>query len=236
MSALPGSLKDTPRLDRWLAFPPGRVRLCVGKVEVGQGIGTALAQIAADELDVSPARIDVVAGDTELAPDEGTTSSSLSMEMSGSAVRQAGAEVRALLLAEAARRLNCSPTDLSVDDGAVLRAGEASGQTWWTLAPLVSLAREATGTAVPKATTALCVVGKDLPRRDLPAKIFGGGFLHDLLPPGVLHARVLRQPSPGAVLVASGRGSRGAPRRRGFPGRQFCRRARRGRDGGQRRT
>jgi CO/xanthine dehydrogenase Mo-binding subunit len=201
VTTLPASLRDTPRLDRWLAFPPGCVRLSVGKVELGQGIATALAQIAADELDVAPGRIDVRAGDTDATPDEGVTSSSLSIEVSGGAVRQASAEVRALLLAEAARRLNCAPADLTVEDGALLRGGEATGQDWWTLAPHVPLARDATGAATPKPTETLRVVGRDVPRVDLPAKMFGGGFVHDLLPAGVLHARVLRQPSPGAVLA-----------------------------------
>ena len=201
MTALPGSLRDNPRLDQWLTFPDGRVRLSVGKVEIGQGIATAVAQIAADELDVAVGRVDVVCGDTDVIPDEGVTSSSLSVEMSGSAVRQASAEVRALLLAEAARRLNCAPDDLTVADGEVLRDGAASGQTWWTLAPLVPLAVEASGAARPKPADSLRVVGRDVPRLDLPGRLFGGGFIHDLLPPGVLHARVLRQPSLGAVLA-----------------------------------
>jgi len=201
VSALPGSLRDTPRLDRWLAFPVGRVQLSIGKVELGQGITTAVAQIAAEELDVELSRVDVIIGDTDAIPDEGVTASSLSVEMSGSAVRQASAEVRALLLAEAARRLNCAATDFTVEDGALLRDDAATGQTWWTLAANVSLARDAGGTVPYKPGPALRVVGQDVPRSDLPARLFGGGFLHDLLPPGVLHARVLRQPGFGAVLV-----------------------------------
>jgi nicotinate dehydrogenase subunit B len=202
VSALTGSLGATPRLDRWLALPPGRVRLSVGKVELGQGIATALVQIAAEELDVAPDRIDLVTGDTDRVPDEGMTSSSLSIEVCGAAVRQVCAEARALLLAEAARRLNCAPADLTIEDGALHRGEEPTGQTWWTLAPEVSLARDATGAAAAKPAGAWRVVGHDLPRRDLPARLFGGGFIHDDLPEGVLHARVLRQPSPGARLAA----------------------------------
>ncbi len=77
MTELPGSLRDTPRLDRWLALPPGPVRLSVGKVELGQGIATAVTQIAAEELDVAPDRVDLVTGDADAVPDEGSTSSSL---------------------------------------------------------------------------------------------------------------------------------------------------------------
>ena len=87
MSDLPKSLADNPRLDRWLRFDAGRVQVSVGKVEIGQGISTALAQIAAEELDVSLARLAWRAGDTALAPDEGSTSSSLSIEIGGAALR-----------------------------------------------------------------------------------------------------------------------------------------------------
>ena len=123
---LPLSIQNNRRMEKWIRFEADRtVRLAVGKVELGQGNVTALAQIAADELDVDLARISVLSGDTEDAPDEGQTTSSQSIEVSGRSVRLVSAELRARILDRLARRLNCSPAELSVDDG-VFRRGEAS--------------------------------------------------------------------------------------------------------------
>jgi CO/xanthine dehydrogenase Mo-binding subunit len=200
---MPKSLIDNPRLDRWLAFgPDGRVRLAVGKVELGQGIMTALAQIAAEELDVELKRLDIVAGDTDAAPDEGMTTGSMSIEMSGASVRIVCAETRALFVSEAARRLNCAPAEISVRDGSMLRGGEPTGQDYWTLSPSVPLARDLTGAATAKPPAQHRVVGTALPRLDLPAKIFGAGFIQDLDFPRMLHARMLRQPRPDATLAS----------------------------------
>ena len=119
---LPLSVTNNRRLDKWVRFDPDRrVQLAVGKVEIGQGVLTALSQIAAEELDVGFDRISILAGDTEAAPDEGSTSSSQSIEMSGSSVRLIMAEVRARVLDRLARRLNCSPEDLRVEDGEFMR-------------------------------------------------------------------------------------------------------------------
>ena len=93
-------------LDAWLRIAPnGTVTIFTGKIELGQGIGTALSQIAADELDVDLARIDVVSGDTARTPNEGQTAGSLSVEQSGTALRFACAEARDLLLTAAAAKL-----------------------------------------------------------------------------------------------------------------------------------
>ncbi|MCC6719869.1 MAG: xanthine dehydrogenase family protein molybdopterin-binding subunit [Acetobacteraceae bacterium] len=202
MTALPKSLEDNRRLDRWLGFAAGRVQVSVGKVEIGQGIATALAQIAAEELDVSLARLDWRAGDTQLAPDEGSTSSSLSIEVGGASLRLVCAEARALFLAEAARLLNASPDELDIADGAILRDGAETGHDYWSLAARVELARDATGAVPPKPRAAHRIVGTSTPRRDLPEKLAGRGFVHDMVLPGMRHARVLRQPRPGATLVS----------------------------------
>ena len=143
MTDLPKSLADNPRLDRWLRFAEGRVHVSVGKVEIGQGISTALAQIAAEELDISLDRLAWRAGDTQLAPDEGSTSSSLSIEVGGASLRLVCAETRALFLAEAARLLNAAAEELEVEDGAILHAGTPTGHDYWSLAPRVSLAHAA---------------------------------------------------------------------------------------------
>ena len=202
-TTLPISVVNNPRLDRWIRFDPDRsVHLAVGKVEIGQGVLTALVQIAAEELDVAVERIRVLSGDTDAAPDEGSTSSSLSIEVSGASVRLVSAEVRARVLERLAQRLNCSPDDLSVEDGTFLRAGEPTGHDYWSFAPEVDLAREATGTAPRKPRAAYRVVGRTVPRLDLPAKILGAAFIQDLAPPGLLHARMLRQPARGARLAS----------------------------------
>ena len=200
---LPLSVVNNPRPDRWLRFDTDRtVHLSVGKVEIGQGVLTALVQIAAEELDVPPSAIRVLSGDTDRAPDEGSTSSSLSIEVSGASVRLISAEVRARFLDRLAQRLNCAPAELSVADGAFLRAGTATGQDYWNFAPEIDLTQPATGRAPRKPPAAYRVVGRALPRIDLPAKISGGAFIHDLAFPGMLHARMLRQPGRGAQLAA----------------------------------
>jgi CO/xanthine dehydrogenase Mo-binding subunit len=200
--ALPTSLVENPRLDRWIRFLPDRtVRIATGKVEIGQGVVTALGQIAADELDVPLDRVVVLSGDTAEGPDEMYTTSSLSIEMSGGSIRLVCAEVRAKALDRAALRLNCSPDDLKVIDGQFLQNGAESGQDYWTVAGEIDFSEAPTGSAKTKPLAAYTVVGRSVPRLDLPAKVTGAAFLHDVLPEGVLHARMLRQPNPGATLA-----------------------------------
>ena len=106
---LPQSLDSNPRLDRCVKFEDDTtVRVASGKVEIGQGIVTALAQIAAEELDLPLARVHLLSGSTEHGPDELYTSSSLSVMVSGASIRLVCAEVRALLTEQAALRLSAS--------------------------------------------------------------------------------------------------------------------------------
>src|SRR3954462_10665795 len=96
---MPLSIQNNRRMDKWVRFQPDRtVRLAVGKVEIGQGVLIALTQIAAEELDVSIDRFTLISGDTADAPDEGSTSSSQSIEMSGRSVRLVTAELRARII------------------------------------------------------------------------------------------------------------------------------------------
>ncbi len=199
---IPPSLQANPNLDQWFGFPaPGRVAVAFGKVEYGQGIMTALAQIAADELDIAFDRVEVVGAATGAVPDEGLTVGSMSIESSGASVRAAAAEVRALFLAEAAARLSCSADDLDIADGLVTRDGAPTGLDYWSLALAVPLSRPATGRARWKTPGRHRIVGSSQRRLDLPAKVFGGGFVPDMPTVGVLHARVLRQPGPRARLA-----------------------------------
>ncbi len=201
---LPGPLADNPSLDRWVSFPsPGQVGIFTGRVELGQGVLTAMAQIAADELDVAMARIVIRSGDTELTPNEGYTAGSQSIQFGGVAMRQACADVRALFLDQAAKIIGCAPDELSVRDGAILRKGAAIGQDYWTLAGAVNLAVKATGSGPRKPAADMTVIGGSSERLDLPDKIFGNAiFIHDMRLPGMVHARVVRQPNRGATIDA----------------------------------
>ena len=173
-----------------------------GKVEIGQGIVTALAQIAADELDVDYKRIRIVSGDTARTPNEGVTAGSLSIQDSGSALRFACAEAREMLFQAAATRLGVRTAALSVEDGSIANpAGQKA--TYWELAGADMLKREATAQARPKASNELKLVGKDIARRDIPGKVTGGeAYVQDMRLPGMLFGRVVRPPSPRARLLS----------------------------------
>ena len=200
---LPLSIQNNRRMEKWIRFEPDRtVRLAVGKVELGQGNVTALAQIAADELDVDLARISVLSGDTNDAPDEGQTTGSQSIEVSGRSVRLVSAELRARVLERLALRLNCSPAELSVEDGVFRRGDAPTGHDYWNFSSTEDFSRDIEGTASPKPHSAYRYVGKPVPRRDLPGKIAGAGFVHDMVRPDMLHARILRQPCRGAQLAS----------------------------------
>jgi len=203
MSALPANLKANPRLSRWIRLrPEGIVEISPGKVEIGQGILTALAQIAADELDVGLERIRMVPTNTAASPNEGMTSGSLSVSDSGMAVRQACAEARAILVAAAARRMGAEAATLAVSDGIVRGPGNLS-VSYFDMAGDGLLDRDATGDATPKAAGQRRFAGQPAPRLDLADKIFGvPRLVHDLTQPGMLHGRVLRPPSPRAKLLA----------------------------------
>jgi len=201
MAALSNSLKDNPRIDRWIRFLENRtVRIGTGKVELGQGVLTALSQIAAEELDLRVDQISVMSGNSLEGPGEGYTASSWSIEHSGSAIRLVAAEVRARALMQAALRLNASPDELTVVEGAFFKNGLASGLDYWSIAAELDLTLEASGDFLPKLPSSYLLVGTSVPRIDLPGKLKGTGFIQDMSLPGMLHARTLRQPGRGATL------------------------------------
>src|SRR5215472_1531660 len=201
---LPPLLAANPRLDQWVRFPSsGRIQVSTGRVEIGQGVLTAMLQIAAEELDVSPQRILLQSGDTDLTPNEGYTAGSQSIQFGGVALRLACAEVRALFLDQTAAKFGYSRAELSVRDGTILHRGEATGHDYWSLALAVDLSHHATGGWPTKEVADYRVVGQHAPRIDLAQKIFGGlAFVHDMLIDGIVHARVVRQPSRGATIKA----------------------------------
>jgi CO/xanthine dehydrogenase Mo-binding subunit len=204
VTGLPGNLQTNPRLSRWLRFrADGVVEVFSGKVEIGQGILTAIAQIVAEELDIDLARVRMVPASTAASPNEGVTSGSYSVEHSGAALRYACAEARAIFLAAAAQRLGVAASSLSVhDDGTIVGPGNLR-TSYWELGGAGLLDRDATAKVAPKPASARKVAGTAAGRIDIPDKVFGRPrFVHDLTLPGALHGRVLRPPSPGATLTA----------------------------------
>jgi CO/xanthine dehydrogenase Mo-binding subunit len=195
-----GSLEKNPRLSQWLRLErDGSVSVFSGKVEIGQGIVTALAQIAAEELGISPARVRMIAADTSLSPDEGVTSGSLSIQDSGSALRRACAHARALLLARAAERLGVSVDDLQVEDGIARAAGQSTN--FWDCTDEALFDRDVGEDVPTKSPREYRIVGKDAPRSDLPDKIAGlPRFIQDMALPRMLHGRVVRPPHAFAGL------------------------------------
>ena len=192
---LPGGLQNNRRLDAWIRInADGGATVFTGKVELGQGVLTALAQIAAEELDLPLSRIEMVSGDTGRTPDEGHTSGSVSIESSGTALRMAAAEVHSILLDLAANRLGTSPSDLTVASG-VIAAPDGRKIGYGELVAALDLKREATAKVRPKAASNYKVVGQAVQRLDIPAKVTGGAaYVQDLRLPGMVHGRAVRLP------------------------------------------
>lgn len=199
---LPGSLSDSPFLDSWIRIGSDEsITVFTGKAELGQGIRTALAQIAAEQLRVEFSRIELVTADTARTPDEGYTAGSQSMQHSGTAILHAAAYLRQMMIGFAAEALGVSANDLKVQEGVVVSsAGDkrsygqlVSGRSLHVTVP------DQTGFFDPENYT---VMGQSLPRVDIPAKLTGQqSYVHDLKLDGMVHARVVRPAKPGARLA-----------------------------------
>jgi nicotinate dehydrogenase subunit B len=204
--ALPPSIQQTPSLDAWIRVDEREtITIFSGKVEIGQGIKTALAQIAAEELDVSLARIRVVTADTERAPDEGVTAGSMSVQTSGAALRFAAAEARHHLLTLAFEELEAQTTAdaLQVSDGTVTDPATGRQTTYWRLVGGKRFGYQIVGLGRPKAPEAYQIVGRPATRLDLRPKVLGAAsFVQDLTLPGMVHGRVIRPPAYAAHLVS----------------------------------
>jgi CO/xanthine dehydrogenase Mo-binding subunit len=196
------SLTANPRLREWLDFSvDGVVTIRPGKVEYGQGVWTALAQIAAEELDVGLDQVQVAGVSTSSSPNEGVTSGSRSIQDCGGALRQVCAQVRAAFLAESAGKLGTDPAGLAVWRGTVRSAAGPAGLSYWSLDEAALLDRAAQVTAAAKPEAEWSVAGRSAPRIDLPDKATGRPrFLHDQVLPGMLFGRVIRPPAPAATL------------------------------------
>jgi nicotinate dehydrogenase subunit B len=198
---LPGSLKRAPMLDAWIRIEAdGAITVFTGKCEIGQGIRTALIQVAAEELEVDPHALRLVTADTARTANEGFTSGSNSMKDSATALRNAAAQVREILIGVAAERLGTAADQLHAQSGAVVGPGNrrivygdlvAGNVLHVTAQPVSKL----------KNPDTLKVIGQSMPRIDIPGKVTGAvSYVHDLRLPGMVHARVVRPPSYDARL------------------------------------
>lgn len=199
---LPGSLKSAPYLDAWIQLDAdGNATVFTGKAELGQGIRTALAQVAAEELDLPIAQVTLVTVDTAKTPDEGLTAGSHSMQDSGTAVRNAAANVRMLLLQHAAASLELTVDQLETHGDGTIRAADGRSVAYRDIAAVLSLRIKAVANAPLRRTKDFRTMGVNIPRLDIPAKTTGGqAFIQDMRLPGMLHARVIRGPSEGTRL------------------------------------
>jgi CO/xanthine dehydrogenase Mo-binding subunit len=198
---LPGSLRRYPQLDSWIRIDArGAITVFTGKCELGQGIKTALLQVAAEELVVVPEAIHLITADTAFTPNEGYTSGSHSMQDSGSAIRNAAAQARSLLTDAAAARLGVPRERLKAQDGAIVADdGRRLGFGALVGKDVLHVAAEPRSNLIEVSRYRL--IGRNVQRVDIPAKVSGGAaFVQDLRLPGMLHARLVRPPSYRATL------------------------------------
>ena len=182
----------------------GRVTCFTGKIEMGQGIITSLAQMLADELDVPLETVDMVMGDTDLCPWDRGTFGSMSTRFFGPPLRAAAAEARAVLIELAAEHLKLPVRQLSVDGGVVVdKQNRKNRITYAQLSKGEKITRQLRGQPVVKDFSEFKIVGKPVLRRDAIEKVTGkASFAGDIRLPGMLYASILRPPAHGAKLVS----------------------------------
>ncbi|HWE60403.1 MAG TPA: molybdopterin cofactor-binding domain-containing protein [Chloroflexota bacterium] len=216
-----GSVNPT-QLDAWLAIGrDGGVTIFMGKVELGMGATTALAQIVAEELDAPIDRVTLVIGDTARTPNQGPTWGSNAVATGGPPLRQVAADARYALLQRAAAHLGVSQSSLTVKNGVVQVKGNSKksvtyaeligGKHFNTTVPAKDGGPFAGtiitgGKGTPKKPSQYTVVGKSTPRFDIPEKVSGKfTFVHDVKIPGMLHGRVIRPTGIGSQLISYGK-------------------------------
>ncbi len=190
-------------VDSFLAIvPDGTVNVYTGKVDLGTGTRTALRQIAAEELDVPFERINLVEGDTALTPDQGPTWGSLTIQVGGVQIRQAAATARKALVEMASKRLGAPASDLEVKYGVVrAKADPTRSASYSELIGDQEFHLKVDKSARVKDPASYTIVGKPVPRVDIPAKVTGEWtYMQDVRVPGMLHGRVVRPPALGAQL------------------------------------
>ena len=182
----------------------GRVGCFVGKVEMGQGNMTALAMVAAEELDVPLERVDMLMGDTDLCPWDGGTGGSLSIWQFGPVLRGAAAEARAVLLVMAGEHFQLPPDRLEVKAGVVYVKGDGSRQVAYGQLVQGRRIERHLADVKPKPVSAYTLVGKPAPRKDALEKVTGNArYSADLALPGTLHACIVRPPAHGTTLKSA---------------------------------
>jgi len=191
-------------VDSFLAVhADGSVTLFTGKVDIGTGGRIAMRQLVGEELDIPLERIAMIEGDTALTPNQGPTAGSYGIARGGIQLRRAAATARQALLAQAAQRLGRPVADLEVADGVVRAKDGSVSATYGELIGDRTFNLKVDGKAPLKSPDRFRFIGKPLPRPDIPAKVTGRHrYLHDLVLPGMLHARVIRPPALGATLVS----------------------------------
>ncbi len=179
----------------------GRVSCFTGKIEMGQGIITSLAQMLADELDVSLDSVDMVMGDTDLCPYDMGTWGSMSTRFFGPPLRAAGAEARKVLIELASKQLDVPVNNLAVENGVVSDKNKKDKSvTYAELAKGNKLARSVSQTAI-KNPSEFKVMGKEFLHHDAKDKVTGKAkYTGDIRIPGMLYAAILRPPAHGAAL------------------------------------
>ncbi|MDR7130403.1 CO/xanthine dehydrogenase Mo-binding subunit [Algoriphagus sp. 4150] len=189
-------ITDSKLIDSWIKLDAeGYLTVLSGKQELGQGIKTALIQIAAEELDIHPDRCHIINSDTGQTANEGFTAGSNSVEGSGSSIRQAAAEARQYLLKLAGQKWNVSPSSLQVENGNI-KSPSGEEISYWKLLEGKFIEKKITGEVSPKNPKDYKYVGQPLKRDDIRKMVNGESyFVHDLQMPGMLHARVLHPPS-----------------------------------------
>ncbi len=195
---------DSKEVDAFLAINgDGTVTVFCGKVDLGQGLRIAIPQIVADELGIGIDKIKYIEGDTALTPDQGRTSGSTGIQRGGVQIRQAAATARKALVELAAQRLNAKGEDLVAIDGQVRRKSGGAGIRFANLIGERRFDLKLDPKAPLKDPANYTVVGKSLPRPDVPRKCNGSNiYVHDFSVPGMQHARVIRPPAIGATLIA----------------------------------
>ena len=203
------SLENSPNLDEWIVFEDdGRVTVRSGKVDIGQHVSTAVATIAAEELDIEPACIDVPIAITGIAPNEGITSGSMSMETSGEAVRRAAATAKRHLLGLAAAALDAEISTLEVNDGLVRVADSNKTISYWELMSGKAFEIEVDEDIDLKSPDQFKYMGVKTVAKEMRDIVTGGHmFVHDMVWPDMLHARLVRPPHYWAKLKSIDEGA-----------------------------
>ena len=198
------STLDVNEVDGYFSIhADGRITLYCGKVDLGQGIRIAIPQMAAEELGIDVAKIQMIDGDTALTPDQGPTAGSSGIMRGGVQIRQAAATARQALIAVAATQMNVPIDSLDAIDGEVRPIVGGKGIAFQNLIGNQQFKLKIDSKAKLRNPNTYRYVGKGLPRPDVPAKVTGTHvYMQDFSLPGMLHARVIRPQSVGSRIFS----------------------------------